>query len=794
MVAKDAKKKPVNVSLRTTAGKGRIPMIKEIFESIAHTIIRNPKRVAAMVLALFCIGLFGMTLLVMQTGWQTYMDKDSQKGILQSKYDMDFKADTLILIVEAADPYSPDVVAYIDNLETDLLQQQNINSAQSIVNVLKKANNGVLPSSQADTERIITALPESTRNQVAPSNVMTLVQVRLDLGLSDQVQTTVLNNIGLIVKDSTPPPGVTVEISGSPAFYQQMRAGQSRDMATLIGGALILMILTMGILFAYVRYRFMPVLLVAIGLVTSLGLIGLAGIKLNMAVIGAFPVLIGLGIDYAIQFHARFDEEARKGSLEDAVFVTVTRTGPAVLYAMLATSVGFLAMFISEVPMIRSFGLVAIIGINTCYWVSCIGMPTLGLLLKYQPKQQQTGQCYAVGTEACDTVIGKSGPAKKKGSFSYGQFLTNTSVGIAKNPIPVLLIAGLIALIGFQIDPTIPIESNENTFVPSDMPAKINMDKVSRTIGSSSTVDFFVQGSRVTDLDTVIWLQKFQEYELSHHQELTGATSIVTYVLQYNGGVMPETQAGLDAVLEKIPKDTKKPYLSGSMSGVIKFNTAGIEMSRQDSMKQQMNKDIAFLEPPIGITANPVGNFETMTTLLGAMSKSKEMMTYLGFILVFIFLILVYRHLHAVSPIIPIVFIVGWNAVMMSVLGIAYTPLTATLGSMTIGVAAEYTILVMERYAEEEERMHDHIAAIQESVQKIGTAITVSGLATFFGFSALCLATFPLISNFGISTLIAVGFSMVGAIFIMPAVLSLVGGLSEWIEDRKTRADHGGRE
>jgi len=81
----------------------------------------------------------------------------------------------------------------------------------------------------------------------------------------------------------------------------------------------------------------------------------------------------------------------------------------------------------------------------------------------------------------------------------------------------------------------------------------------------------------------------------------------------------------------------------------------------------------------------------------------------------------------------------------------------------------------MERYAEEEERLHDPIAAIQESVSKIGTAITVSGLATFFGFSALCLATFPIMSNFGISTLIAVAFSLIGAIFIMPAVLSLVG-------------------
>ena len=593
-----------------------------------------------------------------------------------------------------------------------------------------------------------------------------------------------------IISNSNAPPGVKVEISGSPAFSQQMSEGLTSNMGILIGGALILMIITMGILFAYVRYRFMPVLFVALGLVTSLGLMGLAGIQLNMAVIGAFPVLIGLGIDYAIQFHARFDEEARKGSLEDAVFMTVTRTGPAVMYAMLATCMGFLAMFISTVPMIRSFGLVAIIGIFTCYWISCIGMPTLALLLNYKPKPQKTEECYAVGTDACDSIIGsgKNGHANKNGkksSFSYGQFLTNTSVKIAKNPIPILLIAACIAFIGFQIDPTIPVESNENSFVPSDMPAKINIDKVTRIMGATDTADFFVEGSRVTDLETLLWMQEFQKYELSHHAELTASTSIVSYVLQYNNGVMPETQAGLDAVLEKIPEDTRKSFISGSMSGVIKFNTIKLEMSQKDSLKHQIIKDIAFLEPPIGITVKPIGNFETMTTLLGSMAESKETMTYLGFVFVFIFLIVVYRHIHAVSPIIPIIFIVGWNAVMMNIIGLTYNPLTATLGSMTIGVAAEYTILVMERYAEEEERLHDPIAAIQESVQKIGGAITVSGLATFIGFSALCLATFPIMSNFGISTLIAVGFSLIGAIFIMPAVLSLVGSFDGWLKARK---------
>ncbi|MGB9175665.1 MAG: hydrophobe/amphiphile efflux-3 (HAE3) family transporter, partial [Methanoregula sp.] len=643
-------------------------------------------------------------------------------------------------------------------------------------------------------ERIVNSLPESTRNLLYPSNVLTLVQLKLTPGLSEKVQKTVLANVGSVVDTSSAPPGVKVELSGSPAFSQQMSEGLMSNMGMLIGGALVLMIITMGILFSYVRHRFMPVLLVAIGLVTSLGMMGIFGINLNMAVVGAFPVLIGLGIDYAIQFHARFDEEARKGSLEDAVFMTVTRTGPAVMYAMLATSMGFLAMFVSSVPMIRSFGIVSIIGINTCFWVSCIGMPTIALLVNYKPKEDRTGQCYAVGTDACDTIIDNPknrAQNGKKSSFSYGQFLTDTSVKIARNPIPVLLVAGLIALIGFQIDTTIPVSSDENAFVPSDMPAKINMEKVTRVIGATSTADLLVQGSRVTDLDTLLWIKKFQDYELTHHTEMTGATSIVTYILQYNGGVMPETQAQVDTVLAKIPEDTRKSVLSDPMSGIIRFSTMKISINQQNTLKEQVKKDIEFLEPPVGISIEPAGNFEVTTTLLRAMSESKDTMTLLGFIFVFVFLILVYRHLHAISPIIPIIFVVGWNAVMMYILGLTYNPLTATLGSMTIGVAAEYTILVMERYAEEEERLHDPVAAIQESVQKIGTAITVSGLATFFGFSALCLATFPIISNFGISTLIAVGFSLIAAIFIMPAVLSLVGSLDEWVT---ARYGHGARE
>lgn len=186
-----------------------------------------------------------------------------------------------------------------------------------------------------------------------------------------------------------------------------LRADEERkgsSISVLIGAAMVLRAVVMGILCAYARHRFHPVLFVGIGLTTAMGFMGLTGIKLNMAVMGAFPVMIGLGIDYSMQFHARPDEEARKGLLDKVVSLMVTGTGPAVMYAMPATGMGFIAMCIPPAPMICSFGLVAMIGVMSCFVISLIGILTTAHLLNYTPRPQKNEICYAVGEGACDFI------------------------------------------------------------------------------------------------------------------------------------------------------------------------------------------------------------------------------------------------------------------------------------------------------------------------------------------------------------------------------------------------------
>ena len=116
-------------------------MIAKIFEGIARMINRRPLLVAALVFTLFCVALYGMTQITMETGWKTYLDKNSEKGIIYSEYADNFQSDsTIILIVETANPLNPEILTYIDLLEEDLRQQQNVKGSQSIVDFLKSVS------------------------------------------------------------------------------------------------------------------------------------------------------------------------------------------------------------------------------------------------------------------------------------------------------------------------------------------------------------------------------------------------------------------------------------------------------------------------------------------------------------------------------------------------------------------------------------------------------------------------------------------------------------------------------
>ena len=92
-----------------------------------------------------------------------------------------------------------------------------------------------------------------------------------------------------------------------------MNEEMNTSMGILLSLSVLLMVVVLYLVFKHVRWRLLPLPIVLVGIIFTFGAMGFLDIPMSMVSMSAFPVLIGLGIDYAIQFHNRIEEELARG-------------------------------------------------------------------------------------------------------------------------------------------------------------------------------------------------------------------------------------------------------------------------------------------------------------------------------------------------------------------------------------------------------------------------------------------------------------------------------------------------
>ena len=156
-------------------------------------------------------------------------------------------------------------------------------------------------------------------------------------------------------------------VSGVPVVVGGLARALRDAMLVLLAVAVAVMAITLALVFRS-RLRLLPLGIALAAAALAFGGFELLGGTLTMASIAVLPILIGLAVDYAIQFQARFDEAVAAGLRgADAAADAVARGGPAIATACLATVAGFLALQLSPTPMVRSFGLLLVAGIAIAF-------------------------------------------------------------------------------------------------------------------------------------------------------------------------------------------------------------------------------------------------------------------------------------------------------------------------------------------------------------------------------------------------------------------------------------------
>ncbi len=77
------------------------------FELLVKAIIGRPGLVLGVLIAMVLVSLVGMTFVTMATGTDTYLNKDTERGMLLDKYTHPCQSDSIMLLVEADDVLNP---------------------------------------------------------------------------------------------------------------------------------------------------------------------------------------------------------------------------------------------------------------------------------------------------------------------------------------------------------------------------------------------------------------------------------------------------------------------------------------------------------------------------------------------------------------------------------------------------------------------------------------------------------------------------------------------------------------
>lgn len=541
-------------------------------------------------------------------------------------------------------------------------------------------------------------------------------------------------------------------------------------MLTLGGIAVAIMALILVLLFT-VRWRLLPLFVILVGVTWAFGLAGYLGIPLSVVTIAGLPVMLGVGIDYAIQMHARIEEEVVVDRSRHPIQEAAVNLGPALLVVTFDAIFAFLALRFAKVPMIRHFGQLLIVGIAAICVCSIVApLATLGIREFRSPTRRRDF---------------RSGPLARLVVW-LGALPTRAAV-------PLTIVAVAVFVGGILVEDDLTIESDPENWVNQDSQVIHDIDTLKAEVGSSAELGIYVQSDDVFDDETVAFVHEFASLELAERpDDLLTASSVVTtvgFLLEIPGTTeMVPTGDDVRRAYEVAPEDIQRSTVNPDAAALnLVFRTGPGSLDERavyvDAIRDQLDSGEVTgagetVAVPDGVSATPSGLAVVGVGLLENLEANRILLIYLSALFVFAFLAVRLRSVvRALLSMVPVLIAVGAASLAAYVLDLQLSPMTAVGGPLVIAACTEFTSLILLRFIEERQRGLAPREAADATASRTGRAFIVSALTAVAGVAVIAFSSLPLLQDFGRVVAMNVTVALLSALVVLPPMLV-------WAEER----------
>ncbi|MEA3082258.1 MAG: uncharacterized protein QOD54_1960 [Sphingomonadales bacterium] len=540
--------------------------------------------------------------------------------------------------------------------------------------------------------------------------------------------------------------------TGAPALLENLNNYLTGGMTTLALIAIAIMAVILLLLFR-VRWRLLPLGIVLVGVIWAFGAAGYLGIPLTIVTISGLPVMLGIGIDYAIQMHARVEEEVVVSRADHPIQETARNLGPALLVVTIDAILAFAALHYAKVPMLREFGLLLIIGVTAICLNSIVGTLAILGIREYRSPTK--------GVDFTEGFLGR---------------LTVRLGSITDRVAPALAIASLIIFAGgILVEGKLVLQTDPTQWVNQKSQVIKNLNVLDREVHSSSELGVYVQAPDAFAQSGVTFVDQFTRSQLKKYPEtLLTASGIVSTVSQLSdvpgASHLTPTSAQVRSVYETAPRDIKLSTVAPNgkaMNIIFRTGPSGL-----DSRAKVVREVRATVHPPANVRATPSGLAVVGVGLLDNLEANRVILTYVAILFVFLFLCARLRSIiRALLSLVPVLIAVGASSLFAYALSLKLSPMTAVGGPLVVAACTEFTSLILLRFVEERDRGMTPRQAMDVAASRTGRAFIVSALTAIAGVAVIATSSLPLLHDFGQLVALNVTIALLSALVILPPML-----------------------
>ena len=582
------------------------------------------------------------------------------------------------------------------------------------------------------------------------------------------------------------------------------------EMIWLFVIAIAVVVAVLALAFRSVIMVAAPLLSLSAALIWTYGTITLLGMKFSILEVAVAPVVLGLGIDYSIHLQRGY-EKARSSSASaaEAWVESFDTIRVALMLAVVTTVFAFLSNSFSPLPPLRTFGATLALGVISAFLASTV---TVGAV--HVVAERGIGN----GTSA---------------GLQFDKLAAHTTEFQRKNAVWVMLVVaavttGSVSIAVMELDTSFELTD----FLSED---EMEVMQVRQGIYDSydaaawKTVDIFIEPQEGDDSisgeSDLLRAMDFLDTRISGIPEVVNPTSTSSDRPSYDGlypilrdAVDGDQSFGEDfhlaiydgelgisdgfvegdltsAISSLMSNESVGDPLRGhtwserisdhvaltdDASGILylKMSIDVVAKTSEDSARvsEVFKHQASLIEDGDGLVdcrAYASGDVVMIDGILSGLVVSQVESTAISLLVsIFVLFLLTRRLGQSLVVILPVGLAGAWVVGSMAMLGLNWNVLTIMITALTIGLGIDYSIHVWRRFEKNRSSGMGVWDSMREMYATTGTALLMSAGTTICGFLVLMLSPIPVISDFGIVSSIAVAFSLILSLIVLPVLLA----------------------